>query len=339
MNIKSSIKICNETIHPGEFISLALPLPELYSCLPAFMPIKVFNGKKAGPILLVFAAINGDELNGITIINKLISYKKLKQLNGTLILVPVVNVFGLANKSKYLPGNVLLNETFPGSKTGTHADRIAHLFLSEIFELADYAISLETGPLNHSHLPEISVDSKQEECMNAAKAFRAPIITNAKGHAKSLVEYAKTHKKNFLTYTAGESFRFDSNAITTGVKGILNLMSYLKMIPEKEAKSTKTPESVFLDSSKWIRTSFTGISTSLVKLGAHVKKNTPLATIDDPFGSNYPHSITSPSDGIIVGINNVPLVKEGEALFKLASFTGHEDNSAHLQKWDEFAQE
>lgn len=114
------LQICNETIHPGENLSLALPLPELFSCAPLYMPIKVLHGKQAGPCLLVTAAMYGNEINGTEIINRLLEVAALKRLRGTLIAVPVLNVYGLINRSRYLPGGFDLDRCFPGSKSGTH---------------------------------------------------------------------------------------------------------------------------------------------------------------------------------------------------------------------------
>lgn len=330
---KSQLKICNEVIHPGETLSLALRLPELYTCLPAYMPVKVFHGKKPGPCVLVFAAVNGDEVNGTAIINRLTSFKRLKKISGTLIAIPVVNVFGMANKSKFLPGNMDLSTSFPGSKTGTHADRIADLFLTELFEKADYAVSIETGPLNHSYLPEISLDLSIEENRKLAQSFGAPIVKKVDEQPNSLAEIASQRDVNLITYTGGENLRFDTQAIKIGLRGIINLLTYLEMVPNTENKKTKNPETFFIQKSKWVRSSHSGISSNQVKLGAHVKKNTILSLIEDPFGNLSSQQIVSESDGIIIGINNIPLVKEGEALFNLASLAG---SDSHLERWNEF---
>ena len=145
MKVKNKpLQICNEVIHPGESLSLALPMPEMFSCAPLYMPIKVIHGKHPGPCVLITAAVHGNELNGVEIINQLINLKVMKRLEGTIIAVPVMNVYGLINRSPYLPTGVDLNTCFPGSSTGTHAARIAHLFSQEIFLKADVCIDLQT---------------------------------------------------------------------------------------------------------------------------------------------------------------------------------------------------
>ncbi len=332
MQRNSQIKVCGENIYPGESLPLAMRLPELYSCLPAYMPIKVFNGKEAGPCLLVFSSINADELNGIEAIHRLTGLKRLKKLKGTLIAVPVVNVFGLANKSKYLPGDILLSENFPGAKNGTHAERIAHLFISELFSLADYAISLETGPLNYTHLPEVATNLKDEACKNLAKIFGAPVINQAECKPKTLQEYALHNNKRLLTYTAGEANRFDYQSISLCVKGLLSTMRHLGMLVDKDVKPIKKEPTFISSASEWIRTPQTGIVANKVKIGAHVRAKQLIATIHDPFGNYGSLDILSPMEGVIVGVNNVPLVKEGESLFEIASFADYEKASSHFEK-------
>lgn len=91
----TQLTICNATIHPGETANLALPLPELYSCASFYMPIKIIHGKEQGPCVLLFSTLKGDELNGLEIIQRLVQTIKPETLKGTLITIPVFNVYGL----------------------------------------------------------------------------------------------------------------------------------------------------------------------------------------------------------------------------------------------------
>lgn len=72
--------------------------------------------------------MHGDELNGIEIIRRLINLKRFKLLKGTLILVPMVNVYGVLNQSRYMPDRRDLNRCFPGSANGSLAGIMAHTF-------------------------------------------------------------------------------------------------------------------------------------------------------------------------------------------------------------------
>jgi predicted deacylase len=50
--------------------------------------MQVKQGKTEGPTMFVSAAVHGDELNGIEIVNRLLKSKSITFLRGTLIAVP-----------------------------------------------------------------------------------------------------------------------------------------------------------------------------------------------------------------------------------------------------------
>jgi len=331
----TSLQICNETIHPGESLSLALPLPELFSCAPIYMPIKVVHGKQTGPCLLVTAAMHGNELNGTEIINRLLAVSSLKRLHGTLIAIPVLNVYGLLNRTRHLPGGIDLDRCFPGSKAGTHASRIAHLFTEEIFDKADICLDLQTGFVNHTNLPQVYVNFNDGQAKSLAEIFNAPVISNATCEQGMLRTLAFKEKKPFLLYEAGEAMHFDEYAIKVGLKGVLNVMRKIGMIADKSTKKESTQKSFFAEKNIWVYASTSGISHTKHKLGQHIKKNDTLCVIKDPFGATDNITIKSPEEGIIVGKNNLPLVHEGEGLFQLAVFPKMKHAATHLEEWKE----
>lgn len=331
----SSIQICNETIHPGESLSLAMPLPELFSCAPLYMPIKVIHGKEAGPCLLITAAMHGNELNGTEIINRLLEKSSVKRLAGTLIAIPVLNVYGLINRSRYLPGGVDLDRCFPGSKAGTHAARMAHIFTQEIFSKADVCLDLQTGFINYTNLPQIYTSFKDEKSKSLAKIFNAPVISDMPCEKGMFRAMAIKKNKPFLLYEAGEAMRFDEHSIKTGVKGIVNIMRTLSMLPEKPTNKETMLKSFFAEQNIWVRASTSGVSHSTHKLGQFIKKGETLCVIKDPFGAAHDVTVESPEDAIIVGKNNLPLVYEGEGLFQLAIFPKMEHAATHLGAWKE----
>ena len=302
----SAIQICNETIHPGESLSLALPLPEIFSCAPLYMPIKVIHGKKAGPCFLITAAMYGDELNGTEIINRLLNLACMKKLNGTLIAIPALNVYGLINRSKYLPGGVDLDQCFPGSKVGTHAARMADIFTQEIFSKADVCLDLQTGSINYSNLPQIYTLFNDDKSKSLAEVFNAPVISDSICEEGMLCTMAAEQKKPFLRYEAGEAMRFDEHSIKTGIKGITNMMRKMSMLPEKSVRKKSPLKSFFAEKNIWVRASTSGIGYSKYKLGQHIKAGEAICVIKDPFGAADDVTILSPEEGIIVGKNNLP---------------------------------
>lgn len=330
----SAMKICNETIHPGEQLSLGLPLPEIFSCAPMYMPIKVIHGKKPGPCLLITSAMHGNELNGSEIINRLLQSKALKNLSGTLLTVPVMNVYGLVNRTRLLPGGVDLDRCFPGSKSGTHAARVANIFIKEIFCHADICLDLKTGFINYTNLPQIYIDTSNPKSKSLAEAFNAPVISNATHEKGMLKTYARNNNIPYLTYVAGEALRYDEDAIKVGKKGIINVLKKLNMLPERQKKEPRL-KSFHTETNIWVHASASGISQSDINLGQLVKKNQTLCVVKDPFGATESVTINSPAEAIVVGKNNLPLVYEGEALFQLAVFSKMAHAAEHLEDWEE----
>ena len=329
----SNLSICNEIIHPGETASLAMPLPELFSCAPMYMPIKVFHGKKAGPCLIVTAAMHGNELNGAEIINRLMQSSTIKKLKGTLIAIPILNVYGFVNKSRTMPGGALLSNNFPGGPNGSHAARLAHLFCAEIFKLADYGIDLQTGWLNHSNLPQTFVTENNADELALARAFGAPVISEINATKGSLRAHANKQKIPFMTYEAGEAMRFDESAIRLGTKGVINVMKHIGMLSTTSGKAFKNPKTFIMKDTRWVRSPTSGISHSTTKLGQHVKKGEKLATIQDPFGAGSDIPVEAPFEGVVVSVNNLPLVYEGVSLFELAAFEKLSQAATHIEDW------
>lgn len=330
----TTIKICNETIHPGETINMAMPLPQLYTCAPLYMPIKVVHGRNAGPTLLVIAAMHGNELNGTQIINRLLSLPLLKKLSGTLVAIPVLNVQGLMNRSSTLPGGVNLDTCFPGADNGSNAARLAHLFNTAIFSNADYCIDLQTGPLNYSNLPQLFINVKDGKAKHLAKAFNAPVVIGTTASEGSLCQLAEEKNISYIRYEAGEAMRFDEETIKVGLQGIVNVMRHLEMLPEKQHKSGKAFKSYFTDKYIWIHSEASGVSDSKIQLGKHIKKGDIISVIKDPFGVSTDVVVRSPYEGIIIGRNNMPLVQEGEGIFQLAVFAEMQSIESHLIEWN-----
>jgi len=310
---ESPLLICNQEIPRGATRELEIALPPLYN-LPAAIPVRVIRGRSKGPVLFVSAAIHGDELNGIEIIRRLGNLSLLKKLRGTLILVPVVNVYGLNTLSRYLPDRRDLNRSFPGSTKGSLAARIAKLFFDEIVAKCDYGIDLHTGALHRSNLPQIRTNTKNEETLMLAKAFEAPVILHSELRDGSLRAEAQEHGVPILLYEAGEALRFDETAIKIGVKGIVNVLRALQMLPEASKKRHRNP--LLFQTSSWLRAPQSGMLRTLRALGDAVKEGETIAFIDEPMGGSY--ELQAAFDGIIIGKSQIPLVQEGDAVFHIA---------------------
>lgn len=313
-----SIVINGFEVPPGKRETIDLPVAKLYTHTMLAMPLHVVNGKREGPRLFVSGAIHGDELNGVEIIRRLLKLPVLKRLRGTLIAIPIVNVHGFLDRSRYLPDRRDLNRSFPGHERGSLASRVANLFMEEIVGQCTHGIDLHTGGLHRSNLPQVRANLDDEETERLAEAFGTPVLINANIRDGSLRQAAVEQGIPMLLYEAGEALRFDEVSIRAGVNGIIHVMRALDMLPAVRKKKVQF-KPVIARSSSWVRSSESGILRAMVSLGTQVEKDTLLGVVADPFGEREVE-IRSPYKGIIVGRNNLPLVHEGEALFHLARF-------------------
>ncbi len=313
-----TLEIGGVRVAPGGRTSVDIPLAAMYTHSNVEMTVHVINGRRPGPCLFVSAAIHGDELNGVDIIRRLLSYKQLNQLRGSLLAIPVVNVHGFLNQSRYLPDGRDLNRSFPGSDRGSLAGRVASAFVRDILENCTHGIDLHTGARHRSNLPQIRADLSSDETRNLAMQFGTPVVLDAKLRDGSLRETAADMGIPLLLYEAGEALRFDELSIRAGARGILNVMRELGMLPQRK-RPTSVPEAVVASDSRWLRAPTSGVLRSRVQLGARLKKGDVLGVISDPLGLNE-SPVLAPDEAIVIGMTNLPLVHEGEALYHLASF-------------------
>jgi len=316
--------IANQEVEKGTRRYIDLSLPPLYTHTSVAMPVHVINGKLSGPVLLITAAIHGDEINGVEIIRQLLASRSFNRLKGTLITVPVVNVYGFISGSRYLPDRRDLNRSFPGSERGSMASRLAHIFMSDIVSQATHMIDLHTATAGRDNLPQVRYEfGANETVADMAKAFGAPVIVHSnvgKGTLRGAVDNTP-----YLLYEAGEALRFNRPAINAGVAGIVNVMRHLGMLPALK-KETNKRLPVIAEQSSWQRASQSGILRSNVSLGASVEVGTVLGVVADPFGE-LESEVVSNNRGVVIGMTNNPLVHEGEALFHIGE-TGAPDTAS-----------
>lgn len=305
-------------IKPGERKTILLPMPSLYNWSPLSMPVHVIRGKNPGPVLCVTSAIHGDEVNGIEIVRRLLKRSILKKMSGTLIAVPIVNIYGFLYQDRYLMDRRDLNRCFPGSEQGSVAARLANLIIKEVVEKATHMIDLHAGSLYRTNLPQVRVDLDAPGSEMLARAFDAPVILHAELREGSLREYASEKNIPFILYEAGEALRFDEMSIKTGINGILNVMRKLDMI-SFDKPGNKRLKSTISRASYWIRASHGGVMHPLKQLGKQVQKGEVLATIGNPTTTEE-HKLLSPISGIIIGKSNLPITHEGAALFHISTF-------------------
>ncbi len=276
--VQAPFEIGGQSIAPGTRETLALQLPGQAPYAPMSLPVHVIHGRRPGPALFLSAAIHGDEINGIEIIRRIRHTKALNRLRGTLVCVPIVNVYGFINHTRYLPDRRDLNRSFPGSENGSLASRLAKLFATEVVDRCTHGIDLHTGANHRVNLPHIRADLDHEESARLARAFGTPVIVDASLRDGSLREYGMARGLPMLLYEAGEGLRFDALSIRGGVRGVLNVMRELGMLTSR-AKKKRAEGILESRSSQWVRAPVSGLLRIEAPMGSLVLKDQVLGRI------------------------------------------------------------
>lgn len=317
MDVPQELVINGIIVPPGKRTTIMLPMPKLYDWTPMNMPVHIIRGSSPGPVLCVTGAVHGDEINSVEIIRRLLKKHFPKNLKGTLISVPIVNIYGFLAQNRYLPDRRDLNRAFPGSNKGSLAARLAYLVMNELVAKATHFIDLHTGSLQRINLPQIRTNLDVPHTERLAKAFNAPVILHSKERDGSLRQAGNDKGIPSLLYEAGEALRFNETAIHIGLKGILNVMHALNMLSHQHP--TTLPHPPIARSSLWVRAPHSGILRAFKTLGKKVKKGEVLGMIVNPIGEEE-YEVDARISGMIIGQTNLPLVHEGAALFNIATF-------------------
>lgn len=323
------LHIGDTALKPGERRTIELPLAQLHTHTQVTMPVHVARGRKDGPRLFVSAAIHGDEINGVEIIHRLLTLRSLRRLRGTLIAVPIVNVFGFLQHQRYLPDGRDLNRFFPGLSAGSLTSRLANLFMEQIVANATHGIDLHSGANHRCNLPQIRACLDDEPTEKLARTFGAPVMMHANLRDGSLRQAVMEQQMPMLLYETGEALRFDEHGIRIGVRGIAAVMRRIGMLPKgKTPKKQHTVVTAY--QSTWVRASQSGILRSRIPLGRRVEVGQTLGTIADPFGEQQ-QTVESTATGIVIGVSHMPLVNEGDAMFHIALTDDHPGDS--IEHW------
>lgn len=296
-------------IRPGQSLNIAIAIARLPSHTLIDLPIFIKRAKEEGPVVLLSGGVHGDEINGIVAVRRMLEEDQFTPLKGTLIFIPLVNIYGFLSSSRTFPDGRDLNRSFPGSRKGSLASQIAFILSNEIIPLIDYGVDIHTGGRMLSNYPQIRVDFKDKKGMELAHAFGSQFILNAPHIDRSFRKEAYKRRKHILVYEGGESMRLDDYAVEEAVAGTKRLLVHLGMM---EGESSQK-ESTVIKESSWIRAKVSGIFNSSIQLGDAVRKGQILAKISDPYGQ-VKVPVKSTTNGFVVGLNNNPVVNAGDAL-------------------------
>ena len=285
------IVILGKEILPGKGAQLNLDVAKLHTRTPILIPVIVERAKIDGPTVLLMAGLHGDEINGIEIIRKLIRKKFNKPQIGTIICLPVFNIFGFLNIKRELPDGRDLNRSFPGSESGSLAAQFAFHFMKEITPHVDYVIDFHTGSAQRNNFSQIRCVFKDEKSVELAKIFNPPFILNSSYISKTIRESISKKGKLMLLFEGGKTNSIEENIVEEGLNGVKRFLQHLGMRTFKMFQAT-------------------------VKNGSKVNKGDVIGIVTDPYG-NFERNVKSNTNGYIICLNESPVVYKGDAIFHI----------------------
>jgi predicted deacylase len=308
-------EIGNAAAPPGKLTRVELPVARLATGAWLSLPVGVLHGRKEGPVIWISGAVHGDELIGVPIIRHVLDRIDPRDVSGTILAVPVLNVFGLIQESRYLPDRRDLNRSFPGSKRGSTASQLAHLFMTEVVRRSEVGLDLHTGSDGRVNLPQVRSDLDQHQTHRLAREFGAPVLLHSRLRDGSLRAAAAALGKTVLLYEAGEANRLDAEAIALGVSGVMRVVKALGMIDYGVESAEHRPQ--VYRASSWVRARRTGFCEMMVGLGSEVATGESVAVIFDALGRDRA-VVRANGPGIIIGHTTSALVHRGDAIAHVA---------------------
>ena len=308
-----AIKINKYRILPGQSEEIILNTYQLASRTNIDVPMFVMRSVNPGPVVLLQAGMHGDEINGIETLRNLLRMPEIKNpLRCTIIISPILNVISFINGSRDLPDEKDLNRCFPGSKTGSLGSRIAYDLIKQVIPQIDFGIDFHTGGAKINNYPQLRCVFENQANIDIAKMFGASFLINSGYREKSLRREAEKRGKSILVFEGGESLRFNKQAINEGIQGCLRLLNKLEMIDVEVPEN----ETILINNSSWVRAKLSGLFRTTKKYGVFIEKGSEIGTLADPYGENE-YKIHAPDNCFIIGINNQPVINEGDAIMHL----------------------
>jgi hypothetical protein len=317
------LNILGEEVPLGISKTINFNIAKLYTSTKVEIPIIIERSKKPGPTVLITAGIHGDEINGVEVVRQIIAKKINKPAKGSIICIPVLNVFGFLSMDRFFPDGRDLNRVFPGTKNGSLASRFAYQFINEILPAADFCLDFHTGGASRFNAPHIRVDPKNEELVKLAKIFNAPFTLLSKNLEGSYRATCSNKEKYILLFEGGKSQNSSKEIAREGVQGTMRILHHLGMLNAEFESPVRDSDSLIVKKSVWMRAKYSGLLHIKISVGEHIKKGDILATITDPYGEMR-HVVKASNEGYVINVNESPITYKGDAIFRITKELANE---------------
>ncbi len=299
---------------PGKITRYWLKIVEDSMGVPIHIPIIVARGNKDGKVVGITAAIHGNELNGIPVIQRLFKEIDVNQLVGTIVGVPVLNAPSFLRKRRRFVDGTDLNHIMPGKSNGTVSQVYAWRIVNKIIKEFHYLLDLHTASNGRVNSYYIRADMSDEIVRKMALLQNAQIIVHNPPNDGTLRGAADELDIPAITLEVGNPNLFQKGMIRDGLTGIYNLLSFLEMIDaEVEEQSDNT---IICKKSHWMYTDKGGLLAVHPKVTDLVKKGEIIATLRNIFGDII-EEYKAPQDGVVIGKSVSPVNQTGGRILHL----------------------
>ncbi len=300
-------------ISPGAGHDVTLAVSESYSGMTLRIPLHIRRATEEGPVVLISAAQQGEEVNGTGAIRQLIQDTTFQLVRGSVILVPVLNLLAFDRHSRYLPDRRDLNRCFPGSARGSLASRMARTLFDGIVSRCDYGIDLHTAAVRRTNYPSIRANLQIPAVRYLAQAFGTEVILHGGGPQGALRREACEAGCPTIVMEGGEVWKVEPSIVETATRGIRNVLRSLGML---EGNPHVPPYQIVIEKTKWLRAERGGFLHFHVKPGEIVEKDQALATHANLLGHEQ-SVLRAPFNGVVIGMTTLPAVSPGEPVCHL----------------------
>ncbi len=303
-----------EKLPRGEKLRFLMHIVTDGMSMPVYVPLLIATGQRPGPVLGLTAAIHGNELNGIPVIQRLFKELDVEQLRGTVIGVPVANVPSYLRRTRRFIDGVDINHIMPGEEHGNVSSIYAFRLVDRIVRHFEYLVDLHTASFGRVNSYYIRADMKNPVTCEMALLQHPQIILHNPPSDGTLRGAANALGIHAITLEVGNPHTFQKGMIRDGLTGLYNLLHYLEMV-SSEIEEPET-EPIICKSSQWLYTDEGGLLTVLPPVAARVKKGEIIARIHNVFG-DVVREYFAPSDGVIIGKEVNPVNQTGGRMLHL----------------------
>lgn len=311
-----------ERFRPGVVTRAALHLVEDALGNPVAVPLLVARGREPGPVFGVTAAVHGNEINGIPVIQQLFREIDASTLRGTLVGVPVVAVHAFVGAQRTFGEGFDLNRIMPGRPDGNVGEVYAYRFLTRFVEHLDYLVDLHTASFGRINSLYVRADLRHEPSRRMAMLQSPDIIVHNEARDGTLRDAAMDRGIAAITVEVGDPLRFQKRLIRGSLHGLRSVLNAMGMIDD--VVEVLTHEPVICGRSYWLYAQHGGLLDVLPGPADEVEKGSVIGRVRDVYGDTIA-TYHAPERAVIVGRSTNPICTCGSRVAHLGIPTSLEE--------------